>query len=236
MTRRSRRAAATAALAALALALATPAQAQRSGGGRLGSTTITAAVLDRFLAGARAAKAADERAAQNAESGARADSAANAAKAKTWAACRERVLRGEPIPEEAQIEKLQKEMMAARSAGNEKRYAVLVDSATALMHKAEARIQPKIDKACGQLPEGYDEDGEPTWGAQTSSEGATWESVDADSVIASHVGVSATEYGLLRERIDLFLQASSPRANALWTAEELAVLQRYRSRLEAALQ
>lgn len=237
MTRRFRRAAATAALATFALALtaATPAHAQRTGE-RLGSTTITAAVLDRFLAGVAAAKAADERASRSAEAGAQADSAATAAKAKTWAACRERALRGEPMPEQTQIETLQKEMLAARSAGNEKRYAALVDSATALMHKAEARVQPKIDRACGQLPAGYDEDGEPKWGEHLSSEGATYESVDADSVIAAQIGVDATEYGRLRERIDLFLQTASPRANALWTPAELAVLQRYRGRLEAALQ
>jgi hypothetical protein len=214
------------------------AKGEPSGGGsaaRLGSTTITADVLERVLAGARAARAADEQASQRAESGARADSAATAAKAKAWAACREKTLRGIPLPEQAQIEKLQQEMQQARAAKNEKRYAMLVDSATAVMHRGEARVNPIIQKNCGTLPEGYDEDGDPKWGSQMSSESATYESVDADSVIAKHVGVDATEYGLLRERIDLFLQADAPHPNNLWSAEELAVLQRYKARLESAL-
>jgi hypothetical protein len=207
----------------LALAALAPASAHAQ---RLGTTTITPAVLDRWIASHAAAQAEDRRRSPDVET---LDFAQMEDAKDRWEECADGVRETTATPAElAKLTRLQAAMRKHMADPQSAQAIALSDTATTLMHAIERRAEPAVKAKCGLDPE-------------TRQQQAVEASMDApvfdtDSMVAARMGLDGLELGRLRERIEMFLGAEgTPKPNVLWTAEELKVLQAYRARLDAAL-
>jgi hypothetical protein len=212
-------------LAILALAITAAAPHAAAAQGRLGRTTITAAVLDKFVAAYAAANAEDRRRNPGVET--MSPDQMDDAKDR-WEECQDGVHhRTATAAELATLERLQKAMQAYMSDPQSPKAIALSDSATTLMRAIERRAEPAVKRSCGESPEARQE--------REMNAAMDAPIFDVDSAASAQMGLDGEEWGLLRERIEMFLAAESPTPNVLWSAAELRVLEAHRRRLEAAL-
>lgn len=192
---------------------------------RLGRTTITQAVVDRFVASYTAAHAEERRRTPDTEM---MDAMQLAEATERWEECQDSVLyRAATKAELATLERLQKAMQVHIANPQGPRAIALSDTATTLMQAIERRAEPQVHRACGVTPETRQE--------QMMEAAMTAPTFDVDSAAMTAMGLDGEEWGLLSERLNMFLVAENPKPNELWSAAEIRVLAANKRRLEAAI-
>jgi hypothetical protein len=189
--------------------------------------TVTADLLDRYLAAAAEANAI---AAQNdAAHNAAMDPDALAAAEEEYEECAGEVqFAVMTAAERSRMQSYQQAMQQYANDLQNPRYAALVDSATAMMRAVEERAAPQVRERCGSTPEEAQE----AELQALNEESSEW---SWDQHVETAMGLGWEQYALLVEKIYLYLDTERPTPNDLWSAAELRVLGAYRDRLAAAL-
>lgn len=130
--------------------------------------------------------------------------------------------------EKASVQRMQQEMQKYMNDLENPRYAALVDSATAIMRGVSERAGPKVREKCGASPSEQQE-------AEIQAMNEAQAEFSFDTEVQTALGMDEMDYILLVEKLYLYLDAETPKPNDLWSADELRVLASYRGRLAAAL-